>query len=422
MPISKELLVRQLPDIKMKTDLCLEQLSAADMEFYLRIISGDLGKLENLLQLIDNSRGKVNISAIEMQTTSGKRSEVDGRTVYLELDKPIEVDNKRLTVLRFKGVRPRVNHKGQAFTYSNSGMGIVPRAPRVDSGGNLYIIKGLDHPQGGIENIRAKHEWDVMVVARSLAFTTDYPIGQGEYIDKKFGDLTLGFVVAGMTWHDRRLTHIPDEGKDKVHLGIRDLPSGKAFSRTANQTEWESQLMFNVGRQFKLLHDFGMYHRYPHLLNIGLLPPNGELSAEVVIRDLDGAFERQSFEGDEAAKLKQEVGYRFIDLAKLVLNLASEVPVNEKMTTWRTLDRLIPSLTSGYFDSQSLGSSTTIDNLSEVLASQQFASEYNRFLASPSLRTGKIRDTVDTLKIDSGDRTFGVILQALTDVLLRDKS
>ncbi|MBI4388467.1 MAG: nucleotidyltransferase domain-containing protein, partial [Candidatus Omnitrophica bacterium] len=164
----------------------VRQLSPLDSQLFDRILLEDIGSLENLGQLIADSKGKVFVNSFELDNPN------EGRTVYLTLEKPIG----NVKVLRFKGVRARV--LGDHLVGYDRGLGFSPWRLKIrkEDGFLAAIPNGLGIKGGMRSEDDARNEYEMMLVGKkSTGFKTDQPIGWGT---KKINGQEAAFVIAGM--------------------------------------------------------------------------------------------------------------------------------------------------------------------------------------------------------------------------------
>ena len=190
------------------------QMDSNDLGILKEILSGDEGKL---IALLENYSNKVAIKAQDR-----KDPERNGRTVYLELEKPLPVPNGDIVVLRIKGARPYYkkcpsvieSHLGDGFVehlvevnkYGNPVMKKVRRYPKKES------IYGFEWdpialtPQGALLDNNADKEYRIMRAGIiGQGFETDYPIAVGLWKNKRHVGRAIGFVIAGMRSEDLRI-------------------------------------------------------------------------------------------------------------------------------------------------------------------------------------------------------------------------
>lgn len=397
-----------LPNCRLQLDEEVNrQLGERDKLFIRYIVSGNLGEPSQLAHLIGYTQGKVHISNLEARTLILEREHVDGRTVYLVLDELIKVDGREIEVLRFKGVRPQTDDAGIAKIYK--GRGTVPRALRVDAEGNIYVVAGRNHPQGGIEAGHALYEYEIMKNANGR-FNTDYAVGFGTYPEKFFGGDQLGFVVAGMRYLDRRL--IFEKSETGIHLMLDEFATGGHLVLPEGMHEsWEEGMYLDIGRQFRAYHDAGYFHRYPHLNNIGFEQSSGQNNI-VVLRDLDGTVAKETLSGDSRSLTRQEAAYRFIDLARLVHDVYITKEFFKGFGTFYDPSRLIRALLNGYFHDNC--KSKDFESLLQNAVQFDFSFKFEQLIGILSLESPTMpQDAVNYLRLKSNDPPFGRMMGLL---------
>ncbi|NQT07173.1 MAG: HD domain-containing protein, partial [Candidatus Omnitrophica bacterium] len=163
-----------------------DQLNPKDKGLIQQILKGHLGDQDELDKFIGDSEGRAYIAAREVG------EEKEGRTIYLDLEKPVEVgaEGRRVLIrsLRFKGVRPRIVD-GKVPPYTGQGYARLG----ITAEGDFVEVRRGNTPKGGLTAERAKLEYEMMKRFRHA----DYPVGWGRY-GLEFEGEQLGLVIAGM--------------------------------------------------------------------------------------------------------------------------------------------------------------------------------------------------------------------------------
>ncbi len=347
---------------------------------------------------------------------SEKKLEKDGRTVYLKLIKPINIDGQTLTHLRFKGVRPRVTADGSVEPYVKGG-GFVDRILKIDRSGNLYVAKNdgnhpelRTNPTGTMFADHAHTEFEIMKSSQGKKYSTDYAFCEGTYADMHLNNEPVGFVVCGMTAEDVRITiqsKTIDNGKSQIRKPfLKNIVTGDTNELTENEV---TTLYKNIGKTFRAYHNSGKYHLYPHTLNIGVIKKNDTI--EVLLRDLNTSTKKSSFQGAPLSKAKQEATARFLDLSRLIYDLSVEqesfdVMDGDEEKVWIDARRFIKPLLQGYFQELAETDQNTFSKLVDFCNHSQF----NTRIASLVGRDSKI---LDGESMDSSNKYFGQLWQQL---------
>lgn len=282
-------------------------LSSQDEALVSTIMNLQLGPLD-AFQQFEKRVGTFISDGHERSRVFIAREELDkpneGRTLYLRLERPIKVDNSEVSVLRFKGVRPRFDSTGAVEVYR--GWGVQGIHLQVMEDGCLYAQHlGNDALSGAIKAQLAKAEFDMMSFARGR-FSADTAVAWGATYNSMDD---LGVVVAGM----------PSLGDIRLKM---DRETGALGTYLLEEDVWTPldehalhRVLFDVGSQLRALHDSGWIHVFPYWGNIGLdRDCNGEI-VRVILRDLDGCM---ALTGEDI----QQARYRFQDVARVL----SEMP------------------------------------------------------------------------------------------------
>lgn len=330
-------------------DSWFELLTVEDQELVRRIISNTLPDQIPDRMTIDQRSNVLNGS-------------VEGRSVYLKLQKSVVIAGKKISMLRIKGTIPYFENKilkayqGTGFVpfpFAVSPKGEIGRAPGTVKGIGVSFLKG------------AESEYNNMKKALSAGINVDIPLAIGRYENLQFRNIDLGFLICGIegeTESDVRVALINPE----TDAGLDDWPDGTLnpgnvfrevilFDEVLKQsqrnlTEQQAQDFYkNLGRDLRNLHDRLGFHRFPHVGNIGV---NSQL--EVIFRDMGTVVEKSSLEGPFDEKLKQEIAYRFLDLTTILKNLTSKTKMTvmsdgEEGFYYFNNNNLILPFMEGYF-------------------------------------------------------------------------
>jgi hypothetical protein len=185
------------------------QIDPRDLRIIKMILLGHDKVMQRLLKAFPD---KVSINIEDRM-----KPDENGRSVYLRLAKPFPSPAGSISVLRFKGVRPR-HTDGTTSVRSHAGNGFVDNPIIVNADGNPRI-KRIQRspesdklgspdmsPQGTMLKFEADREYRIMKAAvAGAAFKTDYPIVAGVWKGKTYAGRSVGFVIAGMRSDDYRL-------------------------------------------------------------------------------------------------------------------------------------------------------------------------------------------------------------------------
>ncbi|MBF0384853.1 MAG: hypothetical protein HQL27_03180 [Candidatus Omnitrophica bacterium] len=385
----------------------LKQLTLYDRSLFEAIVGGNRAEQEKLLADLQQN-GKVYINLNEIG------NEEEGRTIYLSLENPINIDGRIIKVLRCKGVRPVLHEDGTPKVYTGE-RGAVHNINVVGDNGNIYKKPNtLLKPFGSMFENEAKREFEIMQEGlTSSAFNTDYPIGYGVYENLSLGEdgKKLGFVVAGMEGDDFRFhvdtrTRESEMGLDKELMVVRDV---KDLDYIRFSKEEQAEIFTQIGQQLRAYHAKGYFHRNPHLGNIGL----ARLSKgkyKVLLKDLG-----DSYTGSEIGESQlKDLGYRFLDLARMVFDLAYPyaVPVkgvDETETVMASADWLVEPFISGYFSDMSK------DVLSDLIR------EVETYL-SPMYVNFTLGELANEMHVDETNSYYGLLVLFLKKAAEKDRA
>ncbi|MFA4842211.1 MAG: 6-phosphofructokinase, partial [Candidatus Omnitrophota bacterium] len=291
---------------------------------------------DELDELIFSSGGRITTL---YQEDEFKRKK-EGREVFLHLEKPVVIDGLTLSVLRFKGSKPKVRSNNQVLVYR--GQGCANETLSLDRDGNIIVKKGSDLPWGTEPCYPlAQTEFEVMRAAAEsrFIFNSDYPVGIGYYDDLRFGDQPVGFVICGMEDDDLRL----DLGADGPLMAKSNAGEGK--ERFIIDPPQDSTVYSSLGRMLRNMHEQGWAHLFPHMGNIGIVRmPEGR--SKVIFRDLDAAVNLSGL------PIYNQLRFRFLDILRIVYDvLVTEVERrNDERSEYKTgTVYLIEDFLRGYF-------------------------------------------------------------------------
>ena len=371
-----------------------KRLSPRDREFLRIILSFDYQALENLLQEYPE---KVQIKYEELENPE------EGRTVYLQLDTPLFIAGREIKFLRIKGVRPRVTEGGFLSPYTGSAHD--PSPLMVDSKGNIYRGRESFDILGGMREEWAEVEFEttrMLTSVKGALFGVDYPLALGiiknlEFVDEEGRVHNSAFIIFGMESPDVRFGFQGSEEEERAFLYFcYYYPQNRNYAFVRIPEEREKEIITAIGRALRDLHDKGVFHRYPTTTNIGIEPtPEG---FRIIFRDLGDRILRENLNGDVRV---QEIGWRFIDITRIIYDLHStqRVAVEEDGLYFADADttRLIPYFLRGYF------------------YDIEISEEEIQPLLTPGFQ--QRRDNITYLSpLPEGDPVFGVVFKYLFEI------
>ncbi len=319
-----------------------------DHEILEQILLGDESQLQQLL--LDFPQ-KVNVKAEDMP-----RPQLNGRTVYLRLQKPF----KGINILRIKGARPRYEIDSSVIS-SHRGEGYVDKIMRVDEQGILFVedIATLPSfqpdpielaPQGAMLRSDADLEYQLMQEgSQGKGFETDYPLAVGSWKNRKHPGGPTGFVIAGMRTDDIRI-RIPFVLN--LNFMLFDVATDEPV---ATGLKMDKKIYGMMGSSMRAYHDAGYYHRYPHNKNWGVEISNGH--PRVILRDLDTTFTRQELRGHDKSRV--EASNRFIDVERIMSDLSRQGLELDLFNAYDFIPKVRPltlAFLEGYFPEIKIGS------------------------------------------------------------------
>jgi glycosyltransferase involved in cell wall biosynthesis len=292
-------------DFKKLDQQIIGQLDRTDRDLLNEILKAEP---KTLKRIMEQFKDKVYIKLYE------KADRAAGRTVYLVLkrDRPVIAKGRRITVLRIKGIRPRIKRNNLVRTYGRKWWGGPRRGyvdihDAVDDRGGFYQLGPDAGPWGTALAYKAENEF-IEMCQSGRDFDTDYPVGWGilsgrKFIDKKRREYEVGFLIAGMEGRDIRLN------MQKGRLIGLDMLTGDIISLK------EDILCTKLGAAFREFHRLGRFHRFPHTDNIGIIIGQDD-RYKIVMRHLGTTVRRESLSAEADIRIKQEVAYRYLDLQR----------------------------------------------------------------------------------------------------------
>ncbi len=286
------------------------KLGRNDREVLMKLLSGSR---EDVRRMAGESSGR-----IYFKNEDGDFSE-EGRSVYLRLETPVEVSPKsgsqekvQITQLRLKGVKPILTEAGGVQPYT--GQGSVRRYLVPDRGGVLNAVPAETALAGGMREKDARTEFSVMMRAReTLQFRTDYAVAWGTFPGMTFQENSAGFVIAGLTGDDWRVTSVGQREGSGVTLAVAPVQarSGGEMDEGSEEVLYQA-----IGRALRNYHEAGFYHGFPHPANMGIEVLRGRF--EIIFRDLNTTKMKTPEMTPE-----EERAYRFLDLADVIVRLTN---------------------------------------------------------------------------------------------------
>jgi len=320
----------------------IKDMDPDDRHMMIQLINSTTEEQE---RLINESSGRV-YKAFEEQ---GDLNE--GRTLFLELTKPVSVGGKSISLLALKGIRLKLDEKGQVNSYT--GNGFARRSLTVDANGDIVVVSGEPGPKGGIEEYKAEWEYRMMNELDKI-FGADHPVGLGCYRQKEYQGKQLGFVIFGM------------EGPSEIRIAFDDSRQGPRLipynRKTGNGVPFDENLLAKkIGRRIRDEHDAGYYHLMAHYTNIAVKITQSE--ADIIFKD-----RTTTIKNNGELSQKQQVAYRFLDLARLIYELFSvqSMVFDEETGAFTQIDatRLARPLLEGYFYNMDFASDEFLDMVS----------------------------------------------------------
>jgi hypothetical protein len=347
-------LISEFPAVQFKI---LEQnfitaLSSQDRKLLKEILSGDP---EILTSLLEEHPDKVQIKYEELEHPQ------EGRTIYLKLDAPGHIAGREIRVLRIKGIRPRVTGGKNLPPYRGVAHDRSPLV--VDYEGNIYRGEETFDILGGIREEWARVEFEttkMLASMKDVSFGVDYPLALGVMKNLKFVDQhgqvhNSAFIIFGMEYEDVRFGFQGSDEESRAFLYLcyyYNQRKDAAFQRIPEGED--AGILTAIGRALRELHDKGIFHRYPTATNIGIEPTSEGF--RIIFRDLGDSVWRENLTENVRA---QEIGWRFIDITRIIydLHLTHNVAVYEDGLYFEDADarRLILPFLRGYFFDLDIG-------------------------------------------------------------------
>ncbi|MBI4395704.1 MAG: GNAT family N-acetyltransferase, partial [Elusimicrobia bacterium] len=339
-------------------------LTEGDRQLLQLIIDANLDEQDRLMDEANRGRASPKVFIAQWEDRREHPGVDEGRTIYLALENPVTVkagrnsEPRTIRMLRLKGVRLRTGADGNVSLYGPGKTGHVPRAMNVDENGNVFVAKGSDEPFGGMALHSSAKEYHAMRECLGAGIPADFPVGRGFYKNRWFTGrskkrVPVAFVIAGLESEDRRLRVLPqsvltESGRreHEVRLGVvRYRPSG--FEPLNDEDE--TLMARRLGKTLRRFHDAGLFHRYPHMMNMGFRGGQTD-RPEVILRDFESVVWRSDLPGAGDGLARVEGAYRYLDISRLIFSFFQQGP--------RFLDdedpppdarRLIPHFFEGYF-------------------------------------------------------------------------
>ncbi|MBN1353653.1 MAG: aminotransferase class I/II-fold pyridoxal phosphate-dependent enzyme [Candidatus Omnitrophica bacterium] len=275
---------------------------------------------KRLLELSEVTGGRIRIVHYEEYFKSSRNP--DGETVYFTLKKPVTIKDRKVAVLRFKGVRPWAAVNGDTSDGGNfvevrpytDGFGFVDRPLAVEMGGNLRVIAPPARPNGTLFYKQAESEVAAMEKCRGSVVETDLAIGIGKYSDFKFNGEDTGYLIAGMENNDVRITTTKGRLFPVQYDAFEFIPGFILESGFLDLNEKKEEVLKELGRTLRAYNDMGYCHNYAHLGNIGLRKVGEKYG--VVLRDLCTTTPITA-----KHSLRARAAFRFLDIAMVLRDL-----------------------------------------------------------------------------------------------------
>ena len=251
----------------------------------------------------------------------------EGRTLYMALDAPLEIANRKIAALRIKSIRPRLNDDGTVRSYPVGSTGYAPYTIVTHPDGSYTKRPNPPEPHGTMTQVSASREIDIMKRLLDVpGVEADIPIGWGRLNFRLHEKEPTAFVIAGLKADDTRLN---------ISLRHLHMVSRRTGERTLLQPEQARQAVTSIALMLRRLHDAGIYHGSVYFANLGVEKRvQGDLA--IVLRDFGLSAEKTAL-GPSFSKT-QDAALRFLDLWRLLYDLL----VNE-------LDYLVVDFIRAYF-------------------------------------------------------------------------
>ncbi|MCK5451327.1 MAG: hypothetical protein KAI70_06145 [Candidatus Omnitrophica bacterium] len=301
----------------------------------------DKKNIEQILSSEEKTLQNLASGSLSGKLVLEKGDEKEGRTVYFKLKQPVQYNDKNITILRLKGVRPRVNDSGNLIPY-DKGKGHVRRILKINETGNIYVTPGDKNiaPAGTMDYSNIEKEFQTMAnMQNQQNVETDTPVGFGKYTALDLNGEGTGYILAGLEELDLRISSMPFTTEKGIFL-INNATKNPVYEFDEKE---RLSLFEEIGLSLRTFHNKGYFHRYPHWNNIGVIKKNGVF--KVILRDLETTIKKT-----EQDSVRYSAALRFLDISRILhdLQLKEEGYSSRKYGHINFSDLILPFL-EGYF-------------------------------------------------------------------------
>lgn len=202
-----------------------------------------------------------------------------GRSLYLLLpsQQPWIVQGQPLDTFKMKQTTYRGSPPvAEAYGPSDEETIQQPTSRLVFRNGKMFMEPVPSHPKGGGYLDEAVNEYTLMLQAFRNGVPTGYPIGVGQFLDLKFQDRPLGFVVMAIhrTGEGQQMDlRIQREVLDRREAGEAEISQTAADPRAIARARgplyqdlfhYFANSMMDAMTTLRLLHEAGITHTHPH--------------------------------------------------------------------------------------------------------------------------------------------------------------
>lgn len=263
----------------------------------------------------DRIKKAVSWEKMEYDSISGNRS------IIINLPEPVTIGGKVINAIKVKGIIYKDRETGEIsrpIMKDFTGFGRTRIKVDFTAEGIPITNPTENRPIGTMLLNRAEQEYNMVRALFDDGFSTDYPLGFGELLDKKFEGRRVGFVMLG----------IEDASDARVNdLPMKDTPH--AF--------------MVVGRTIRKLNKKGYIHTFPHVNNFSV----SRDSEEANIHDLD-----QMKRTSTLPSLTAEYWYRIYEFFNLVYSIERFYMKEQFSDEFRK--ELIHNFFAGYFEDEKI--------------------------------------------------------------------
>jgi hypothetical protein len=270
------------------------KLERSNAEFLKKMTAEDRRLMEEIIatpraqqnELLAQHAGKIIASPFDLKDdrTRSSTADTEGRTLYLRLDYPIEINGRSIRVLRLKGVRA----DQRVELYSKQGKGFAPRKIFLGQDGSIDVkINSIaTDPSflGASLAESAEEEYAVTSQLYELGNNVDMPVAWGRYRRKdrqapNDPKTVFGFSVFGMEEDDQRFIFKGAEIRDDDSVdeasafsvvAVNFITGEKKIYGYEQRPTFVAEFLTSIGREMRRNDDAGYPHPFLHLGNIGV--------------------------------------------------------------------------------------------------------------------------------------------------------